>query len=37
MRNTVDPMPIYDDELCKSTALSFFLEKEDVSVPIPRE
>ena len=33
MRNTVDPMPIYDDEFCKSTTLSFL--KEDVSILIP--
>lgn len=35
MRNTVDPMPIYDDEFCKSTTLSF--KKEDVSALIPGE
>ena len=23
MRNTVDPMPIHDDEFCESTTLSF--------------
>ena len=27
MRNTVDPMPIYDDEFCKSTTLSFKKEE----------